>query len=271
MQYVSIARDHLVLCDNGDPNGTAHPLLMQPTYQHVTQMEFMAQSLYLANHSGSAVVLGAGTRKAKYRWKAGTWVQATTTYTDETTDAQSAAANDVPLETLTVNDGFVVLCLDKFNLIDLFVGTAGVGAAITHDFAYSKAGAWNLFTPIANMVVPPPNTAGQNWAAGENIMWWDVFPDWDVTTGAEGTAIPSGYYGIRVRAPIVGTTAALANTLSVHYMAYYQKAVADGTRAQLIAPGTDIGSSLGPGEAASVAFSVASNKNRIEAEIRARG
>jgi hypothetical protein len=231
-------------------------------------MEFVAQTLFLSNYSGSSASMGAGVRKTLTTWKAGQWVNATTTYTDDTTDAQDIGTNDFALETLTVNDGFIVMCQSEFNLIDLLITTAATGTGSAHDFAYSKGGAWTTFAG-ASMIVAP---LGTHWTAVETLIWWDIFPDWELTTGAEGTNIPAGYYAVRVRATTPpGTTAALAKSLSVHLIQYLQKAVATGTRVQLVMPGTDIGSSLGVGECATVAFSVASAVNRVEAEIRARG
>ena len=271
MLYNPISRNHLVLCDGGDPNGSLHPILVEPIHQYTNNMEFMAQSCYLTNNSGSSVVLGVGSRKAKHRWKAGQWTSATTTYNDDTTDAQSGTATDFPMETLTVNDGMCIFCQDKFNLISFLVATASVGASVVRDFAYSKAGAWSIFT-IANLVIVPPSTAGQQWTVGENLAMWNVFPDWDLTTGAEGTNVPPGYYGVRFRATTVPTTAGVSTSMSLHLMTFFQEAVATATRVALIAPGNESGSSLGPGDAASVVFSVlGSNKNRIEAEVRARG
>src|SRR3989304_5399399 len=41
-------------------------------------------------------------------WEAGQWVDATTIYTADTDDAQSAVTNDFPLETLTNSDGHII-------------------------------------------------------------------------------------------------------------------------------------------------------------------
>ena len=268
MQYNPVTRNHAVLCDGGDPNGLVYPLLCQPTQPYPSEMEFMAQAVFLSNYSGSPASMGAGVRKSLGSWKAGQWTNATTTYTDDTTDAQDAGANDFPLETTSANDGFIVLCKTKFNLINLLIGTAGSGTGSTHDFAYSKAGSWTTFA-IGSMIVGP---LASHWTAAETLIWWDVFPDWALTTGAEATGIPAGYYAVRVRATTPpGTVAALATTMSVHLIQYLQKAVASGTRVQLVMPGSDIGSTLGVGECATVAFSVASVVNRVEAEIRTRG
>ena len=69
-------------------------------------------------------------------WQAGQWVDSTTTYTDDTTDAQDAGTDDFPLETTTVSDGFILGASLPFGAISVDVTTAGNGTTPTHTFEY---------------------------------------------------------------------------------------------------------------------------------------
>lgn len=269
MRYTAIERVMPFLCDNGDPTSYVNVLYRPGVIPFTNQWEFACHQCSILNNSGSAVITGIGVRKAIDRWKVGSWTNATTTYLDKTSQAQNTTINDVPLETTTANDGFIVCCYEKFNLLDLLIGTAGSGTGPVHDFAYTKGdGTW--ITPvIANLPIAPP--AAAHWAAAETLVLWDLFPDWQPSTGAEGTAMPAGMYAIRIRATTPpGTTAALANSMTVHMMTYMNRAQADATKALLL-PISEHGVSLDMGEAASAFISTASIKNRIETELRARG
>src|SRR5438552_125372 len=48
------------------------------------------------NRAGGAIFAGMAVRIPNQFWQAGQWTDATTTYTDDTADAQSAAGNDFP-------------------------------------------------------------------------------------------------------------------------------------------------------------------------------
>lgn len=142
-------------------------------------------------------------------WEAGQWVNATTTLTLDTLDAQDADTNDFPLETLTAQDGFVIGADVPFGAISLDVTTAGVGNT-THVIEYWN-GAWTaiaatgLFVDIKRAAV---------WALGEELVLFDPPADWIV--GGSGTGVSATRYNLRIRCTTVAAgTAALARRIYV--------------------------------------------------------
>ena len=132
---------------------------------------------------------------------------------DKTVAAQNSATNDVPLETLTNNDGFIIGGLHRFNAINLRVDTASVGGA-TRTLEYTKDdGTW---AAITNAYIPPPT--GAEWVTSgskENLILFEPPLDWGKSVAAHGTNLPLGYYCIRVRATTAGATAGLASGLTI--------------------------------------------------------
>jgi hypothetical protein len=187
---------------------------------------------YLHNRSGSTISVGIGGRLDNRLWTAGQWTEATTTFTDDTTDAQDAGANDFALETTTDNGGFIIASPVPFGWVSINVGTAGVDGAGTTDRAVSfsnGAGTWTTMT--ANMpMVDNFTSANTVWAAGENVFAWYPPPTWKPTVGGEATNLPAGLYALRVRttdAP--DTTAALATTIEVGLMPWMMEGLTDNS------------------------------------------
>jgi len=171
--------------------------------------KFCVKRVQLQNRSGSTVIAGFGGRLPIDLWKAGQWTNGNTTYIEDTTDAQDAGANDFALTTTTNNDGIIVLSKIPFNLIDVIVGTAAAGGSPAYDFAYSLAGGTWSTIAVADMHVGPAFAA-----TGENLIWWDMPTNWGLTESGHATGIPTGYYGVRMRATTApNATAALATNL----------------------------------------------------------
>lgn len=216
--YVQVEAGTLptIIMDGGDPNILTNMLYVPPVMPFPTLYRFAIQKAEIQNRSGgSEAFIGIGARHHKTRWKAGQWVDATTTYTDDTADAQSSTTTDFPLETTTNNDGFVVGSLDKFNLIDILAATASVGAPV-RELNYSKAdGTWGTIA-LAAMYVPPPSGA-QYIITGskENAIAFEPPIDWAPVVAAHGTNIPVGYYCIRIRATTAPGTAGVATSLTI--------------------------------------------------------
>lgn len=167
---------------------------------------------FIHNRTGGAIQCGLGGRIHPNRWKAGQWVQSTTTFTDDTVDAQDSGATDFPLETLTANDGFLVASLDRFNALCLDIGTASTGTNPTRTLEYSLAG--GTWQALSNMLVPP--VTGGHWVVGEAVVLWNIPVDWAPLEAGHGTGVPIGMYGVRVRSTTPpGTQAAVANSMSV--------------------------------------------------------
>lgn len=248
------------------PSYAANPLASRNAVGLATM--FAVQSLEVQNRSGSVAHVGWGGRLPtdSTLWKAGQWTNGTTTFTDDTTDAQSAGANDfAAMVANTNNDGFIVLAQIPFNILSMIVGTAAAGGAPVYDVAYSAAGgAWTTIT-LANLLVAPA------FATGEQLLWWQEPNDWVVTVAGHATGIPTGYYAIRVRATTAPTaTAALLTQLIPGVMVKSIKNVASdglanfsyGDAECLVPPQCD---------ALAVAISVASDQNYVSAHYRLRG
>lgn len=210
--------------DAGDPTVVSHALMAhgrEASGGNRFQLAYAA----VHNRSGAAAFCGIGARIPSTLWLAGQWTDATTTYTDDTTDAQDTGGTDVPLETTTNNDGFIVLSRVPFNCVSLNVVTASIGAGVVRSAHYvSPGGTWKA---LPNLTTTLPQTAGQNYVVGENVLLFLPPADWAITTGGEGTSIPVGYYAIRVRATTAPTTAGVAHTMTVHRIYWMTEGIAD--------------------------------------------
>jgi hypothetical protein len=157
----------------------------------------------------TAGFVGMGVKIANRYWKMGQWTNASTTFTDDTADAQNATANDVALETLTANDGFLIACATPFNAISANITTASGGTAPARAVDYSIATGWS-----SAALMPVTNAAAL--ATGEAVWAWHAWPDWVPMTAVHGTNVPLGYYGVRFRSTTApGATAALAQAIEV--------------------------------------------------------
>ncbi|MDE2441740.1 MAG: hypothetical protein KGP14_12015 [Betaproteobacteria bacterium] len=228
---------------------------------------FSVQNLAVQNRSGSAAVVGWGGRLPADAtlWKAGQWTNATTTFTDDTADAQSSAATDVPLTTTTNNDGFIVMAQVPFNILSIIVSATVATGAPVYDVAYSIAGGtWTTLT-LANLLVAPAYAA-----AGESLLWFESPGDWAVSEAGHATGIPTGYYAIRVRATTAPTIAPIATQIIPGIIVDSMKAVADsGVASWNYASGErDLPAVC---DALAVAISGASDQNHVTAAYRMRG
>lgn len=165
--------------------------------------------VYLSNNSAGTVSLCLAGFFPDSTWEAGQWVDATTTYTADTADAQDVDTNDFPINTTTINDGHIVGCDYKFGLVSYDMTTATVGAALAGVWEYWN-GAWTAIAAVG-MLVDIPRSAGVQWAVGELIVMFDPPPDWIV--GGTGTGVNAARYNARYRSSAAGTTAGLARRL----------------------------------------------------------
>ena len=172
----------------------------------------------LQNRSGSTVVVAVGGRLPNCYWGAGQWVDAAATpFTDDTTDAQSVATGDFPLETLVANDGFVVHSPYKFNAISILCSTASIGAVVVRALSYTNFAGTGWATPT-NLLVQ--DAAATNYVvsttnATEQLVVWSDFADWSPTVDAGLSGIPGGRYAVRIQATTPPTTAGVATCLGV--------------------------------------------------------
>jgi len=183
----------------------------------------------MQNRSGGVNTLGIGGRFRLKDWVFGTWTHATTTFVDDTANAQDVNLSTVPLDTTTINDGFIIGCKDPFNVLSILVDTAGTGTVPTYAVEYNRADGWaSVATVLADIYVPPP--AAAHFLEEETLIWWDAPPDWvKGSAGALlGTGLPSGMFFIRVRATTPpGTAATLAASMSVAVTPFVAEGVVD--------------------------------------------
>ena len=158
-------------------------------------------------------------------WQAGQYDDAPTpTLTDDTADAQGGVTNAFALETTTNADGFMVGADVKFGAISLDITTASVGAGQVHTVEYWNGTAW-IVIAATGMLIDGPRTAGQTWAAGEQILLFDPPSDWVKGSGAVVGGNQSRYW-IRHRVTTAATTAGLAARLYVGTVFASQDALA---------------------------------------------
>lgn len=176
----------------------------------------------IENASGGAVDVGIGYKVADGRWKAGQYVDATTTYTDDTTDAQDSDTNDFALTTLTNNDGFIVQSFEKFNLLGLTKTTAGNGAS-TLEYNYWNGSAWVALTT--------KETLGDLTGTGDVFLAFLAPHDWAKSSASAATGIDTNMYALRVRATTAPvTTAALASLLWIGVLPFFKESLANNTQ-----------------------------------------
>lgn len=231
--YNSISRGVSLLMDGGKPY-SFDGVLWRPPGVYALGINNRLDEVFrfglsfasIQNRTGNVIQCGVGARLHKCGWKAGQWVNGTTTFTDDTVDAQSSGAADFPMETLTANDGFIAAALSQFNCIALDIGTASTGTNPTRTIEYSLAG--GTWTALSNVLVAPV-TAG-HYAVGENIILWGIPPDWAPLEAGHGTGVPIGMYGMRFRSTTApGTQAAVANSLSLAKVVLAIEGLADNS------------------------------------------
>jgi hypothetical protein len=168
--------------------------------------------VFLFNGSASTVAACLAGLFPDSAWSFGAWVDGTTTLTDDTADAQSAATNDAAINTTTINDGHIIGCDYPFGLISYDMTTATVGAALAGVLEYWNGSAWTGLV-AAQMLVDIPRAAGVQWALGELIVMFDPPADW--AKGGSGTGVNANRYNLRYRSSAAGSTAGLARRIYV--------------------------------------------------------
>jgi hypothetical protein len=221
----------------------------------------------LQNRSAASVVVGYGVRIPNYLWKAGQWVDATTTYTDDTTAAQDTTTDDFPLETTTNNDGFVILSRVKFNAVSVNVSTASVDGTPVRATRFSDAAGTSWQTAENNLFIPP--TTGAVYALGELPILFAPPADWGLSSSL-ATGLPNGYYAMNVRSTTAPTTtAAIAKAIEIFYVHMPVEALADNAiyeywnQPEVVFPVE--------GDALVAVFSTANDQNRVTTNVRSAG
>ena len=232
------------------------------------RVEGVAVGFYsLLNRSGGAAYVGLGVRIPNHYWIAGQWDDSGgPSYISDTADAQDRDADDFALETLTINDGFVVASRVSFNAILIDVTTASalaVGDPVRAARYSDSAGTgWSALTTILHTAA-----AVEYSTSAETVIAWDVPTDWGLTTGL--VEIPNGYYAVNVRATTTpDTTAGLANSLSLYRFYFLESIANNATKEMNFSPAE---AWMPYGDAVSSFFSTANASNRVTALLRPRG
>lgn len=230
------------------------------------------QSFALHNRSGGALVAGIGVRIPNDLWIAGQYVDATTTFTDDTPAAQDTTTNDFPLETLTNNDGYIIASRVPFNAVSINVSTAsvdGVAVARAARFSDSVGTAWQT----AESNIFQQTGSATNYATGEAVVVFAPPVDWGKSS-ALATGLPNGYYAMNVRAtdaPV--TTAGLAKAIEIFRIYYLTEAVADNAVLDKDFGGSEMKMAQDAvegwyGDALVALFGTANDMNRVTANVR---
>lgn len=225
--------------------------------------------LQMQNLSGVSNICGAGVRFGTPTWVAGSWTNTTQTYFSSTTQAQSTARSDFPLETTTNLDGFMVGARGKFSCLAILVASASAhgGAAPVRELTYTTAVGWST---LSGTFVGPPT--GENYATGETLVWFTKPADWAIGSDTiHATSMPANYYWIRVRATQApSTVTGVASSLTVHDLPFTISAIANN-----IIYEPNFGGMYYPlneyGECFVSAWATASAANTLTAIVRGRG
>lgn len=234
----------------------------------------------LHNRCGTTAAVGIGVRIPNGLWQAGQWVDATTTYTDDTTDAQDDGGSDFPLETLTDNDGIVIMSRVPFNAISIDVSVTSSSAAPVRAIRYSTivsgTSAWG--GPIVN-AYSSVATTGQYVITGtthanEGVWAFNLPADFTATTGLDGvlgTGIRTGMYAMNLRATTAPTAVAgVADSISLYRLHFLTESLADNGVYEAFF-GASEGAMLPEGDALVAFFETANAGNRFTTFVRTRG
>ena len=263
-RFVTIDVAPTALIDGGDPSSNTHVLFVHDR-SAPGGMRALLGYFGLQNRSGSASHVGIGVRLDSTLWKAGQWTNASTTYTDDTTDFKSAGTNDAALETTTANDGFLVSSTKLFNALSINVSTASVGVPVRVLEYSTGTSTWTAITNYISFA-----GSGAVYPTGENVIVWIPPADWAPMAGGHGTGVTVGHYGVRVRATTASSTAGLAATMSVHRLYFLLEGLADNNLYEEQFGG--IYFPVEPSGNALVSYiSTLNNQNRVTALLRTRG
>lgn len=235
-------------------------------------IEGLALASYaLHNRAGSAVVAGIGVRIPNELWIFGQWTNATTTFTDDTTDAQDTGTDDAALETTTNNDGFIVASRVPFNVLSFNVSTASAGGAAVRATRFSNAAGTAWATAISNLFIAP-TTAG-DYATGENVVAFAAPVDWGKSVSL-ATNLGDGYYAMNVRATTAPSgTAGKMTAMEIFFFPQLTEALQDNAilsdnfaAGELKLARDSVNGYYG--DALVALFSTANDQNRVTAQVR---
>ncbi|KKN35827.1 hypothetical protein LCGC14_0779750 [marine sediment metagenome] len=143
-------------------------------------------------------------------WNAGQYTVAGTVYTDDTTDAQDAGADDFQLVSSTNGDGFFIACTHTFNKVVLKSAQQAAGSPVAVYEYYADDSTWKS----CSMVTTPTWTA----AAGDRTIEFNYPSDMGRWDGSE--SILTNRFMFRVRFTTAPTGAFSCDYATVHHTQY---------------------------------------------------
>jgi len=154
-------------------------------------------------------------------WWAGQGANIQAAVTVDTTDAQSAAANDFAMETANAaNSGCMFGCSVPFGALSIATTTNSAGSPV-RVLEYWN-GAWVTIAAAGCVVAPPAN-----WltTAPEDLILFVPPNDW-VVGGTPTASVNQTTFNLRIRATTAPTTAGLAGRVYLGYVFDARKAMA---------------------------------------------
>ncbi|TXH16908.1 MAG: hypothetical protein E6R03_04720 [Hyphomicrobiaceae bacterium] len=179
----------------------------------------------VGNSSGVDTSVGIAIKMADSDFKAGQWDDSeTASYIDDTTDAQDAGTNDFALTTTTNNDGFVIQCKDKFNLVGLTISQAAEGSPV---FLYEYFNGTSFVTLSQVLDTPVLTGLGDTYLTFLTPSDFAPIPAGNSLATTDGLTV--GYYAIRMKATTAPSTAALASVIWTAAVDDYLEKLSDGS------------------------------------------
>lgn len=254
------------IIDGGNPNSNDFVLYTHPRSE-AGGLKLQLAYARLQNRSGSTCAVGIGVRLPLAMWKAGQWVHATTTYTDDTADFQDAGTADAALETTTNDDGFLVSSPILFNALAIAVTTASTGSPVRVIEYSTGTSGWTALTNPLSFAGASANYSG---SGAENVIVWAPPADWAPMANGHGTGVTVGHYGLRVRGTTAAGVAGVAATMSVHRIYFPLEGLADNNLYEI-----PMASAYAPlevnGDALVAFISTANPQNLVSAVVKCRG
>ena len=221
----------------------------------------------LTNRAAGSAYVGIGVRIPNRFWTAGQWVDATTTYTDDVTDAQDVGTSDFVLETTTNSDGYMIASDVLFNAVLVDIGTASAGAGDPVRAARYSDSAGTGWSALTTLVLT--GAAADYSTSTETVVAFQTPSDWGLHVSGLGTGTPVGKYLLNVRATTAPvTTAGIANSITLYRIYFLESVAADASLELNVSP-AEFGMPHGDGLVAF--FATADAENSVRALARYRG
>lgn len=221
-------------------------------------------SATLINRSGGAAAVGLGARFPVGTWVAGT-ITSAGTYTAATAAAQDSVTNDFTMMDRTDSgSGFLAGCQVPFNLLGIVQRVSGDQTGPVLILEYWNGSSW---VDISGSALIKDALIGAGAMPAEAILCFPLPSDW--ATGGTGTAVPTGYYNLRVRHTVTGAGASnpVADQLFLGFAKMEFPALGNNQAASLIREKEF--PFPRPCEALFPVFGVASRSNTAEVDVRA--